>query len=235
MDPPADELRNSLKNLLVTLSTSQLSHLGSRLVLNPTPTVASFAASTLTFSAIKAELEELVTPPADPPFKDPFPAKPGERHYVKPETPTPSASALNVVDGDPTKSKQKGDPGSSGNKGSKSAGANGQQAKARKKRKRLVSKIAAPQDVVNQAENLLQEWVTNRERVAAVAWLEEAKEEHAWFEITWGTPGCSSRDFDCCRAGGEFWDDERGDSDWDNDKGNVDTDDEHNYDDWNEF
>lgn len=161
--PSADDLRNSLKNLLVSLSASQLSHLGSQLVFNPPPLPTSLASSPFTFNSIKAELEELVTPAPDPPFRGPFPAKPGELGYVKPEPISPESQK-----------KQKKGGGGGGTKDKP------------KKKKKMISKIAAPQDVVDQAEKLLQQWVTKREQDAAIEWFEEQERAGKRVEVQWG-------------------------------------------------
>ncbi|GAA6008125.1 hypothetical protein JCM11491_001894 [Sporobolomyces phaffii] len=178
------EKRTALKDLLVAFSASQLSHLGSQLRLNPGPTLASTPASTLSFSAIKAELDSLVTPPASPPYARPFPAKPGEPGYVKPETNT--------------------------------VGTNGEAKRDKKKGRKKKDSIAAPKDIVDKAEALLQQWVTQREQEACEAWFEELEQEGR-VEIRWGS-ACGSLNCDCC-VGGEMWrSDDEDSSDEDDDE-----------------
>lgn len=69
-----------MKNLLVTLSSSQFSHLGSSLQLNTPPLLPN---TELSFASIKKELDTLITPLADPPYAAPFPPKPNEPAYNK--------------------------------------------------------------------------------------------------------------------------------------------------------
>ena len=72
--------RDALKNLLVSLSSSQFSHLGSSLQLNTPPHLPSVS---LSFSSIKAELSSLITTPPSPPYAAPFPPKEHEPAYNK--------------------------------------------------------------------------------------------------------------------------------------------------------
>jgi len=87
-----------------------------------------------------------------------------------------------------------------------------------KRPKKKISKIAAPQAVVDQAESLLQKWVTERERQACFEWFEE-QEQDGKIEIRFGNAGCHRNDYDCCRVGGEMWADSDSSDEENTDKG----------------
>ncbi|GAA5888841.1 hypothetical protein JCM16303_002540 [Sporobolomyces ruberrimus] len=193
-----DKVLQELKSLLPILSTSQFSYLGSSLEFKPHPTTISSISTTrplLTFASIRNELETFVIPPDEPPFAKPFPPKRGDPGYFKPEeTETDIANSSEKVNILVAKKKKKG----------KKNGPNGRD-------------IAAPIDIVKQAEKLLQEWVEKREIQASLEWFKGQEEKGGGgggkVRIEWGSDECGAagcgEDECACKIWTQDWEQEK--------------------------